>query len=120
LRQLRCLPGVEPVPPRTGAFDIGGAVVKKSVNMGKRRVLFELAAEPGSQVILAGSFNKWDSSAKVLKDKGGNGMFSTTLYLAPGRYEYKFIVNGQWCVDPECPDWAPNDQGSLNSVINVG
>jgi 1,4-alpha-glucan branching enzyme len=87
---------------------------------GRKRVTFQFRAEPGSRVYLAGSFNGWDPTARLLADRSGTGVFSTTLMLAPGRYEYKFVVNGVWCVDPECPEWVANDQGSLNSVLNVG
>jgi len=93
--------------------------MRKSVNAGKRRVVFQVAAEPGSTVSVAGSFNDWDAGVKVLSDKKGDGVFSTMVFLPPGRYEYKYVVNGQWCVDPKCPDWVPNNLGSLNSVVNV-
>ena len=41
------------------------------------------------------------------------------MFLAPGHYEYKYVVNGTWCVDPQCDDWRANDHGSLNSVLQV-
>ncbi len=87
---------------------------------GAKRVALRFRAETGSKVFLAGTFNRWDATAKQLKDRDGDGVFTTTLVLAPGRYEYKFVVNGVWCVDPECPEWVANDQGWLNSVLNVG
>ena len=46
-------------------------------------------------------------------------VYSTSLRLEPGKYEYKFVVDGTWCADPECLDCVPNDQGTLNSVIVV-
>jgi 1,4-alpha-glucan branching enzyme len=72
---------------------------------GTRKVAFQFRAEPGSRVYLAGTFNKWDPTAKQLSDRDGSGVFA---------------VNGVWCVDPECMEWVANDQGSLNSVLNVG
>jgi len=93
--------------------------MRKPVNAGKKRVIFELAAQPGGTVSIAGSFNDWNPDAKKLSDRKGNGVFSAMMFLAPGRYEYKYVVNGQWCVDPECTDWVPNSQGSLNSVITI-
>ena len=87
---------------------------------GTKKVAFQFRAEPGSKVYLAGTFNKWDPTSKQLSDRNGNGVFTTSLMLAPGRYEYKFVVNGVWCVDPECSEWIANDQGSLNSVLAVG
>jgi 1,4-alpha-glucan branching enzyme len=85
-----------------------------------KRVMFRFRAEPGSKVYLAGTFNKWDPTSKQLTDRDGDGVFTTSLMLPPGRYEYKLVVNGIWCVDPECSEWIANDQGSLNSVLTVG
>jgi 1,4-alpha-glucan branching enzyme len=93
--------------------------MRTSVNAGKKRVTFQLTAEPGSAVHVAGSFNNWDGAAKQMKDKNGSGRYSTVVFLPRGRHEYKFLVDGKWCVDPECTDWVPNAHGSLNSVIVV-
>lgn len=30
-------------------------------------------------------------------------VFSTVLYLPPGKYEYKFVVDGAWHYDPKQP-----------------
>lgn len=89
----------------------------KSSTKGRKRVRFQLRAEPGSSVHVAGSFNDWDPTKKKMIYSAG--VYSATVMLHPGSYEYKFLVDDIWCVDPECPDWIPNDQGSLNSVIAV-
>ena len=91
----------------------------KSAKSGTRRVVFKVNAEPGSSVAVSGDFNKWDPQGKPLKDKLGNGTFSVTMMLAPGIYEYKFIINQTWCVDVNCKDWVPNSLGTLNSVLHV-
>lgn len=84
-----------------------------------KRVSFEFAAEPGSKVFVAGTFNAWDSTQYPLRNGPSSGMYKTTLVLAPGRYEYKFVVNGEWRTDPNCAECAPNDKGSMNNVISV-
>jgi 1,4-alpha-glucan branching enzyme len=84
-----------------------------------RKVSFEVTAAPGSEVFVAGSFNNWDPTQHRMRDNPNSGLYKTALPLSPGRHEYKFIVNGEWRADPNCPDWAPNDQGSLNSVISL-
>ena len=86
---------------------------------GRKRVRLEFAAELGSEVYVAGSFNDWDPAATPLKDKDSAGLYRRALLLSPGRYEYKFVVNGTWCVDPDCTDWQANELGSLNSVLDV-
>lgn len=80
------------------------------------RVTFRVRAEIGSKVYLAGCFNDWNPSDKPMTDKKGDGEFTCTLTLPKGRYEYKFVINGTWCADPECTDWVQNDMGTLNSV----
>lgn len=86
----------------------------------KSRVTFTYRAEPGSSVYLAGSFNNWDPDAKPMVDKKKVGVYSASVMLAPGSYEYKFVIDGTWCADPECSDWVQNDHGTLNSVKHVG
>lgn len=86
---------------------------------GKRRVVFQFRANPGSTISLAGSFNNWDPTAKVLQSKGNDGLYTGILMLAPGTYEYKFCVDGQWQPDPENPNFTPNDLGTLNSVLII-
>mgnify|MGYP001160719151 CR=1 FL=1 len=84
---------------------------------GKKRVKFEMKAEPGSEVFVAGTFNSWDPKKNPMTAK--KGVYSASLLLPKGRHEYKFVINGVWCVDPQCTEWAPNGHGSLNSVITV-
>jgi len=83
----------------------------------KKRVKFEFRADPGSTVHVAGSFNGWSPTESQMIHEGNS--YTTTLLLPRGRHEYKFVVDGIWRSDPECPEWAPNDKGSLNSVIAV-
>ncbi len=84
---------------------------------GRKRVTFELRAEPGSEVFVAGDFNDWAPAKRPLVYD--ESVYKATLLLPKGRHEYKFLIDGIWCVDPECADWVPNDQGSLNSVLYV-
>ena len=85
----------------------------------RRRVAFSVRAEPGSTVAVAGDFNAWDPAAKPMEDKDGSGLYKATVTLAPGAYEYKFVINGTWTVDPDCKEWVQNSMGTLNSVIRV-
>jgi 1,4-alpha-glucan branching enzyme len=82
-------------------------------------VQFELSAPPGSRVFVAGSFNDWNPTQHRMVDNPGSGHCKVTVDLPPGRHEYKFVVDGVWHIDPNCPQWVLNGQGSLNSVISV-
>ena len=100
-----------------------GARVAKSAPKAKKvaekSVTFTVRAEPGKTVYLAGCFNKWNPTGKQMLDKKNTGVYSTTIKLAPGTYQYKFVIDGTWCADPECADFVQNDHGTLNSVITV-
>ena len=95
------------------------AKVAKEVKAKTQRVNFSVRAKEGSKVFLAGSFNDWDPTAKQMLDKKGDGLFVATVNLEPGAHQYKFVIDGIWCADPECTDWVHNDHGTLNSVKNV-
>jgi 1,4-alpha-glucan branching enzyme len=82
-------------------------------------VSFSVRAEAGSKVFLAGSFNNWDPTDKKMAYKKGDGVFTVTVALAPGAHQYKFVIDGIWCADPECPEWVQNEHGTLNSVKHV-
>ena len=68
------------------------------------------------KVLLAGDFNGWKPVA-MRKQKQGD--FVAILPLKAGSYEYKFIVDGQWAIDPDNDAWASNSFGSVNSVAIV-
>ena len=75
--------------------------------------------EPGAkQVFLCGEFNGWASDATPLK-RDDTGHWETTVALAPGRHEYKFLVDGIWKHDPLARVNVWNQQGTLNSVAQV-
>lgn len=68
-------------------------------------------------VFLAGTFNNWNPE-DVPMGRLDDGTWSVALALAPGKYEYKFVVDGVW--------WAPlgegcvtNPFGTLNCTIEV-
>ena len=73
---------------------------------------------PGRTVMVAGSFNNWQPE-KQMQDKKGDGVYRCQLRLLPGEYQYKFVVDGIWCLDSANPNFIPNDIGSLNSVLTV-
>lgn len=71
------------------------------------------------QLTLFGSFNSWNRNNLPLQDRDGDGVYEITIPLEPGRYEYKFFLDGAEVIDPENPDKIPNPFGSFNSLITV-
>ena len=84
-----------------------------------KSVTFTVHADKGKAVYLAGVFNEWSLTAKKMAYKARSGVYAATVKLAPGTYEYKFVIDGTWCADPENANSVPNDQGTFNSVIVV-
>ena len=84
-----------------------------------KNVTFTVHADKGKAVYLAGVFNQWSLTAKKMAYKARSGIYAATIKLAPGTYEYKFVIDGVWCADPENANSVPNDQGTFNSVITV-
>ena len=47
-----------------------------------------------------------------------NGWY-ISLYLKPGKYTYKFVVDGKWILDPDNKLWEENEYGTGNSVLLI-
>lgn len=68
-----------------------------------RAVLFRLPAPEAKTVLLGGSFNGFDAGQVPLV-RNADGVWEATLTLSPGRYQYKFKVDGRWVLDPANPE----------------
>jgi 1,4-alpha-glucan branching enzyme len=95
----------------------------------KDGMLFSYQAPSARQVTLAGNFNNWggtqgggryDASIDPMSDEDGDGIWTISVPLPPGRYQYKFVIDGgvRWERDPSNPDtdW---EGGIENSLIIV-
>jgi 1,4-alpha-glucan branching enzyme len=92
-------------------------------------ILFQYEAPAARMVTLAGSFNNWagtkgggryDSSIDPMSDEDGDGIWIIVKPLAPGRYQYKFVVdNGvRWETDPSNASTGV-ESGNTNSLVIV-
>jgi len=81
-------------------------------------VTVELDAPFATEVYIAGQFNDWAADSDPLA-KGDDGIWRATLKLAPGQYEYKFVVDGTWMEDPNNPDSVADPFGGNNSLLTV-
>ncbi|MCW8824317.1 MAG: hypothetical protein OQK63_09515, partial [Ignavibacteriaceae bacterium] len=71
------------------------------------------------RVNLFGQFNSWDRNSLPMSDIEGKGIYEISIPLDPGRYEYKFFVDGAELIDPKNPVKVPNGLGDFNSVIII-
>jgi 1,4-alpha-glucan branching enzyme len=83
-----------------------------------KRQNFSFSAPEAMNVVLVGDFTRWQQQPVPLK-KGAGGVWRASVELSPGAHHYRFIVDGQWCDDPDCPLRVPNPYGSQDSVRQV-
>ena len=68
-----------------------------------------------SEVKLAGQFNDW--SPETI-EKQEDGTWSRTMKLAPGKYMYRFVVDGDWMVNDDLPS-VVDEGGNRNNMLEV-
>jgi 1,4-alpha-glucan branching enzyme len=105
------------------------------------RVHLEFVDPEACAVFVTGSFNHWRSKGAPMTHLG-NGRWAKELLLAPGRYEYRFVVNGykvqadcddragryhyrvldengRWANDPSAPEVVRDPRGGFKAVLLV-
>lgn len=84
----------------------------------RKIVVLTLIAPAAQRVYVTGSFCDWRTDAIPLR-RTMKGMWKTALSLRPGRYEYRFIVDGEWRDDPCCGERVANPFGTENCILQV-
>ena len=100
------------------SFKLNGEVYQIPVKMVKsKKYLFTYKPQVGEkQVNLFGQFNSWDRQSLPMKDTNSDGVLEVEIPLDPGRFEYKFYVDGREVVDPVNPAKVSNGMGDFNSL----
>lgn len=103
------------LPTRSASRNVGR---ESALTTTQRSVELVLSMPQAQQAVVAGSFNNWDlKKTPMTKDLGAG--WKATLTLPPGRYEYRFVVDGQWITDPNARETVKNPYGGTNSVLVV-
>jgi len=84
----------------------------------RKSIEFAIEKPNAHQVILLGDFNQWDPKTNPMR-RDENGVWRETVMISPGRYEYRFWVDGKWYNDSLNTLRCPNCFGSENNVIEV-
>lgn len=92
---------------------------EKPLGPAGREVTFKIDAPAAKDVFLAGDFNRWEINADGAFSLRANGSWEKSVALPPGRYRYKFWIDGEWVVDSQNPEQEPNVFGTLDSVLNI-
>lgn len=116
-------------PTATGLVEIPLRIVPENGGPAGMQAVLTIAAHPRdgttfrykadgkkpSTVAVAGQFNAWSVSANPLKESSP-GVFKTYLELPSGPNEYKFVVDGEWVLDPSNAQKSADGKNSLLDV----
>lgn len=89
-------------------------------------VWFLCRATTARGVFVSGTFNEWHPALFPL-DRDDTGLWSGWIELAPGHYEFRFVVDGAWTCEPACRGGAfhgcsrcvPNEFGTMNRRLEI-
>jgi len=83
-----------------------------------KKVPLRVRAEGAKEVVLTGDFTQW-AKDKVRLSPASGGEWTAQLELAPGEYQYRLIVDGEWRDHAEAARRVPNTFGTQNCVLVV-
>lgn len=83
------------------------------ISFGKKEVFYLDGYSEANQVYLAGDFNNW--RANIPLKKAGKG-WAINYALKPGNYLYRFVVDGDWVIDPLAEGQILYQNGDMHSV----
>jgi len=82
-------------------------------------VKFTLTSPKARYVYVVGDFNNWSLNDNSRLEDNREGRWQKSYTLKPGKYRYKFVVDGRWIHDPDNPNKEDNIFGSVDSVLNL-
>ena len=83
-----------------------------------KKIPLRVRAEGAKEVVLTGDFTQW-AKDKIRLTPAAGGEWITLLELAPGEYQYRLLVDGEWRDHPEATRRVPNSFGTQNCVLVV-
>ena len=91
-----------------------------TIKKGKSQVTFVYSPSNHCRsAAVVGDFNDWQADqGKMIRQK--DGTYRKRLQLSPGEHRYKFLIDGEWFVDPEAEAQMPNAFGTMDSLVRLG
>jgi chromosome partitioning protein len=105
-----------PAPAKTTAQKIEEFYGVKQLG---EEVVFSVKFEQAKRVLIAGDFNNWTPEVTPMTRLPDAVGWTMSLPLRPGRYRYRFIVDGKWVTDPHNKYVETNQFGELNNIVEV-
>ncbi len=97
---------------------LGMTLTKRKKTVVKKKQ-FVFHAPEASYVKIVGNFNNWDPSYKSVMKRNKDGTWAKNIDLAPGTYQYRFLVDDTWAEDQDNPNLVDNSFGGKNSVVVI-
>jgi 1,4-alpha-glucan branching enzyme len=104
-----------------GCFGGSGQSVSRSgPEIVEGGVIFHYYDRNAARVTVVGDFNNWSPKTDAMVDENGDGEWTLFFPLAPGVYQYKFVIDGrQWVTDPGNPEKVSDGFEGENSVLRM-
>ncbi len=83
------------------------------------KVTFRFFAPQAAQVNVLGTFNHWDIVSGAMTRREDGSWEKTVDVPLEGSYDYKFLVDGEWVLDPLNPDYGKDHKDRYNSRFMV-
>lgn len=110
---------VTQVPPQTLETSTSSADASSAQPSAPREMLFNIAAPNAKEIYLVGDFNYWKINDSSRLSRLDDGRWEKKVGLAPGKYKYKFIVDGEWLLDTANNNREQNSFGTFDSIVNL-
>ena len=94
-----------------------GVVVLKSPVVNGTSVTFNYENSTATTVVVKGGWDSW--AGEIALVKGQDNVWSVEKELVPGKYEYKFIVDGDYIQDPLNANTVDPNNNQSNSIVIV-
>ncbi len=94
-------------------------VIETSFERDIKEVTFAMESSAARDIYVAGDFNDWQLNDGSKLARGENGFWEKRITLPHGKYRYRFVVDGEWTVDPKNQAREINPFGSFNSVMEI-
>lgn len=91
----------------------------EALNAALREVKFMVNAPNAKDIYIVGDFNHWKISDENKLSRISDGKWEKKIGLQPGRYKYKFVIDGEWILDAENAEREANAFGTFDSVVKL-
>jgi chromosome partitioning protein len=115
---MKPVAAVQPQQPKAVSTDAKLAEYY-GVSQVNEAVSFVTLYPRAQSVQIAGDFNGWQPTKMPMEKVGESGVWQASAKLAPGKYRYRLVVDGQWQQDPYNETTELNPFGGYNSIVEV-